>query len=89
MKRTSAVLTTVAAGLLLAGCSNQTVRDLEDVPVRDPDKVEIIVNVDGFPNITRLCIDGVAFATTTRDASAAAAFRVPEWDTAWCGAPAS
>jgi hypothetical protein len=71
----------VAAAAVLAGCSNQTVRDLEGVPVREPDKSEIYVNVDQFANVARECIDGVAFAFTSRDY--APILRVPEWDD-WC-----
>lgn len=84
MKKKMIALTAVSA-FALAGCSNQVVRDLEGVPVKDPDKAELYVNVDEFPNINRVCIDGVAFATTTRDAQAAI-FRVPEWDASFCGA---
>jgi hypothetical protein len=80
------------AGLLLTvqltGCSNQTVRDLEGVPVQDPEKVELFVNVDQFPNIVAICVHGAGFAATTRDASQAALQRVPEWDASadgWCG----
>ncbi len=69
-------------GVVLVGCSNQTIRDLEDVPVQEPDKSEIYTNVDKFPNINRICIDGVAFATTTRDYEPI--IRVPEWDQSWC-----
>lgn len=57
--------------LSVVACSNQTVRDLEGVPVQDPDKVEVIVNVDTFPNMTVLCVHGVGFVTTTRDGQSA------------------
>lgn len=73
---------------VLAGCSNQTVRDLEGIPVQDPEKSEIYVNVDRFPNIVVMCIHGVGFATTTRDNSPAAVQHIPSWDAAndgWCG----
>lgn len=69
----------------LSGCSGDTFRDLEGVKGQDPQKVEIIYNVDGYPNIVRICVDKVAFATTTRQAQAAI-FRVPEWDVPFCGA---
>lgn len=85
MKR---AIVAAASVLLLAGCSNQTVRDLEGVPAQDPEKVELFVNVDLFPNVVALCIHGAGFAATTRDASAAALQRVPEWDASadgWCG----
>lgn len=77
----------VAVTLLTAtACSNQAIRDLEGVPIQDPEKVEIIVNVDRFPNITAMCIHGAGFATTTREA-AGAIIRVEEWDSSlhgWC-----
>lgn len=78
------VALSLVAGLALVACSNQTIRDLEGVPVREPDKAEVYVNIDTYPNVNRICIDGVAFATTTRDAQAAI-FRVPEWDSSFCG----
>ncbi len=68
--------------VVLSACSQQQLRDVEDVPVHDPDKVELIGNVDDYPNIVRLCIDGVAFGTTTRNYDPV--FRVPEWDDTFC-----
>ena len=68
-----------------AGCQGANSRDLEGVPFKDPDKVEVYINVDGNPNITRLCIDGVAFGTTSRDYGNV--FREPGWDR-WCGVSA-
>lgn len=85
-KVASIALATVAI-LALSGCAGDTFRDLEGVKGQDPQKVEIIYNVDGYPNIVRICVDKVAFATTTRDAQAAI-FRVPEWDVPFCGATA-
>lgn len=64
MKKT---LIAVAALVALTGCANQTIRDLEDVPVEEPDSARIIVNVDQYPNIAIMCVDGVAFVTTTRE----------------------
>lgn len=77
----------VAGALLLSGCSNQTVRDLEGVPVTDPDKVRLVTSVDLFPNVIAMCIEGAGFAATTRDNSAAALQHIDEWDAAnggWC-----
>jgi len=74
--------------LSVVACSNQTVRDLEGVPVQDPDKIELIVNVDQYPNATVLCIHGEGFITTTRDSSQAALQHVPAWSAkteGWCG----
>lgn len=72
---------------LLSGCSNQTVRDLEGVPVAPPEKVTITANVDKYPDIVAICVHGLGFATTTRP-DHGAIFRVPEWDASgegWCG----
>jgi hypothetical protein len=75
-----------AAGLgVLMGCSSQSDNsnngDLKGVQYRKPDKIEGYLNVDGQPNLTRLCIDGQAFLTSSRDYDAV--LRVPEWNT-WC-----
>jgi len=73
------VLVAAAAGLLLAGCGRDNFRDVEGVPSKDPDSVVLWNNVDGHPNVVRVCLDGVAFATTTRDYGDSI-MRVPEWD---------
>jgi len=70
----------VIAAVAVAGCGAES-RDLEGVPFKKPDKIETYINIDTHPNITRLCIAGVAFATTSREYTSV--FRVPEWD-AWC-----
>lgn len=70
MKKTTALLVGSLGALpivLATGCANQTVRDLEGVPVEDPDSARIIVNVDQYPNLVITCVDGVAFVTTTRE----------------------
>lgn len=75
-----------ASALLLTGCANQTIRDLEGVPVTDPEQIQLVTNVDLFPNIVAMCVNGAGFATTTRDA-AGAVIRVEEWDASnggWC-----
>lgn len=77
-----------AAGLgliaVLSACGSPWTQrhDLEGVQQKDPDKAELYTNVDEHPNVVRICIDGVAFATTTRNYGDAI-MRVPEWDT-WC-----
>jgi hypothetical protein len=80
----------VQAGTLLAvsllasnGCGGATSADLKGVNGKHPDKIKLYVNVDTHPNLVRLCIDHVAFLTSSRDQDAV--LRVPEWD-AWCGA---
>jgi len=67
-----------AVVLLLSGCGSNNFRDLEHVPSKDPDTAVVYNNVDLNPNITKLCIEGLAFITTTRDYDNTQ--RVPEWD---------
>jgi hypothetical protein len=56
------------AVVLLAGCgTGQQWRDLEGQVQTEPDKVRLVTNVDTYPNIVALCIEGVGFVTTTRD----------------------
>ncbi|GAA4258390.1 hypothetical protein [Dactylosporangium darangshiense] len=81
-----AAVVAVAVAVALGGCSSDdaNAHDLKGVPWKTPDKIEVYANVDGHPNITRVCIDGVAFATTSRDAGQNF-MRVPEWDVSFCG----
>lgn len=71
-----------AAALVLAlgACSNDP-NDLEGVPEMKPSKAEIYRNVEGHPDLVRLCIDKEAFVTVGDDA--AAVVPVPGWN-AWC-----
>ncbi|MGI5241490.1 hypothetical protein [Dactylosporangium sp. CA-139066] len=80
------ILPALAALLALAACSSDDANshDIKGVAWKNPDKIEVYANVDGHPNITRVCIDGVAFATTSRDAGNNF-MRVPEWDVSFCG----
>jgi hypothetical protein len=64
--------------LVLGACGSDNFRDVEGVKSQEPERVEVYSNVNGHPNITRVCIDGVAFATTTRDHTSI--MRVEEWD---------
>jgi hypothetical protein len=72
----------IVAGLAfmaLGACSpGNNFRDVEGVKSNDPDLVQNYNNMDRHPNIGKVCIDGVAFLTTTRDYDAVT--RVPEWD---------
>lgn len=77
-------LTGIGLTLSLSSCGQlpweSTMRDLKGAEIRDP-QVTVWNNVDLHPNIARVCTDGVAFATTTRDFINV--IRVPEWD-AYC-----
>lgn len=88
--RTAAVLVAVAgAALALGGCSDQ-LGDRGGEAGSPPDKildvdyVEVFRNADGFPNVSRVCVDGIAFATSStgrgESSGGAAIIRVPEWD---------
>ena len=72
----------VALSGVLASCGSATgsIRDYEEARVLDPGKVAIWNNVDQHPNIVRICTDGIAWATTSRDYQQIT--RVPEWDRA-------
>ena len=63
------------------GCTS-TLQDLENVDAVPPDSYEVFQSPDLFPNIARVCIDGVAFVATTRDYQQIT--RIKEWD-AYCG----
>ncbi len=80
-------VTALVAVLGVGGCDwssdNANEHDVTGVKWRQPDKIEVYANIDQHPNIVRLCIDGRAVMTTSRDLNAVT--RVPEWDT-WCAA---
>lgn len=76
-----------AAALLLGGCAGNNFRDVEGVESQKPDSIEVFSNVDKHPNIAKLCIDGVAFATTTPEGNSAI-MRVEAWDKTCPGASA-
>lgn len=53
--------------LALTACSpGNNFRDLEGVKSVNPDKATVYNNVDKHPNLAVICIDGVAFVTSTR-----------------------
>lgn len=84
-------LIVILLAVVLAACAEAHMQDIDtetrwiefstedlDVSIKVPDSIEVFQNVDSHPNIARICIDGVAFLTTTRDLDAID--RVPEWD---------
>lgn len=56
-----------------------SLRDLEDATVKDA-VVTVFNNIDKHPNIAQVCVDGIAFVTTTRIDGNDSIDRVPEWD---------
>jgi hypothetical protein len=75
------VAVALAGVAAVGGCQGANTRDLKGVSAKNPSKTELYANVDNHPNIVRLCIDGLAFVTTSREMDPL--LRVPEWD-AWC-----
>lgn len=80
-KRIAVITVAVMLVFGLAACGQER-KDLEGIPSTEPEKIQVYVNVDQHPNIARVCVGGVGFATTTRQYGDAV-IRVPEWD-AWC-----
>jgi len=78
--RWAGVAAVVATAAAVAACSPQ-LKDQGDVAQANPDYIVTYLNVDSFPNITLVCIEGVGFATTSRDYSALTP--EPKWD-AFC-----
>lgn len=71
----------IVAGLAMvfgSACTGNNFRDVKGVPSGDADSYKLFNNVDGHPNLVRVCADGLAFLTTTRDYHAVE--RIPEWD---------
>jgi hypothetical protein len=71
----------IATAGIVAGCASPQLDDLRNITVQYPNYAVTWMNVSQFPNITEVCINGVAFATTTRDYNAI--MRIPQWD-AFC-----
>lgn len=84
-KRVLAVV--VGALAILGACSpGDNFRDVEGAKSQDPDLIEVFNNVDQHPNIVKVCIDGVAFRTITREHDSVQ--RVEAWDSTCPGANA-
>lgn len=97
MRRSGGLLTVVLL-LILVGCTPDQLGDRggdsgnRPDHIGDVDYVEVYRNADQFPNISRICVQGLAFASTSsgsRGSEGADAdpslLRVPEWDT-FCAA---
>ncbi len=83
----------LGAALLLTGCSSEQLGDRGGQENAAPDKIgdvdyiEVFRNADNFPNVARICVEGLAFASTSSGlrgsegaAAAPALLRIPEWD---------
>jgi hypothetical protein len=91
-RRTTIAGVTTALVLVLASCTSEQLGDRggDDAPpdrVDDVDRVEVYRNVDGFPNVARVCVRGRGFAATASGNEASdtvdagpALVRVVEWD---------
>ena|SRR5579862_6044866 len=72
----------IATAGIVAGCAGSPqLDDLRNTSVLYPNYAVTYMNVDNFPNVTEICINGIGFATTTRDYNAI--MRIPQWD-AFC-----
>jgi hypothetical protein len=72
------IIVGLSAALALVSCTGQNSfnggggnKDVEKIQPKNADSYELINNVDKYPNIVIVCVHGVAFVTTTRDAQAA------------------
>lgn len=92
MNRTKLItlFATLALTVTLTGCT-ESLSDREgpegDAPDRvlDADYVEVYRNADNYPNVARVCVTGLGFATTSTGSDAAAPIspslvRVADWD---------
>ncbi|HEY8374578.1 MAG TPA: hypothetical protein VIL00_17750 [Pseudonocardiaceae bacterium] len=91
MSRTTPALLATVVALALTGCTTRTSsRDEQENRspnlVGDVDYVEIYRNTDHFPDVARVCVQGLGFVTTSTDDRRAGShrsgplLRVPEWD---------
>lgn len=75
-----AVAAIAVAALGVAGCNDANQKDVKNVPPTLPTsgEIKVFANIDQHANFVRVCADGIAFITTTRDAMPIN--RLPEWD---------
>jgi hypothetical protein len=79
--------TTAVVLLTLTGCGNPDYGpNVTSSPRLTAQKAEVWASAEGYPDILRLCIDGVAFATTMLGSHSLSLVRVPEWDASFCDA---
>lgn len=64
-------LAAISIGAFVAGCETPQYDDLKGVHPVYPDYAVVVMNVDGFPNLSLVCYDGKAELTTTRNMDAA------------------
>lgn len=65
--------------LAASSCDSANSHDVTGISYVQPDSTTVWANIDQHPNVARVCLDGLAFATTSRDGYAADQ-RVVEWD---------
>lgn len=62
-----------------AGCNDANQKDVKGVQANaNPGNITAFANIDQHPNFARVCADGLAFITTTRENMPIN--RLPEWD---------
>lgn len=79
----SGVAVTVAIAACSAFAGGNPANDLTNIPVKYPDWIRVVLNVDQQPTITLMCSAGTGIMTTSRDNSSAAARLDPALDK-WC-----
>lgn len=79
MRRFAPIALAVISLILVAGCNDANQKDVKGVQASaNPDNIRVWANIDQHPNFTRICADGIAFLTTSRDTMPIQ--RVAEWD---------
>ena len=81
MRRIAILLTALA--LITAACSDQ-LTDLKGVEIQDPDTVSVYRNVDNFPNIAIMCIDGDALIMRSINYDDMMILHIPDNDNNLC-----
>lgn len=79
----SGVAVTVAIAACSAFAGGNPTNDLTNIPVKYPDWIRVVLNVDQQPTVTLMCVAGQGVSTTSRDNSSAAMRLVPGLNP-WC-----
>ena len=82
------IIAGLAAGVLvvavgITACSDQTT-DLKGIEIQDPDTVLVYRNVDTFPNIAVMCLNGDALIMRSQNYNDLAILHIPANDNNLC-----
>ena len=75
------VLASIA--MVIGGCSDQ-LTDLKGIEIQDPDTVSVYRNVDNFPNVAIMCIDGDALIMRSSNYDDMMILHIPDNDNNLC-----